>query len=221
MSEALTRIIESVKEKRLILLDLDNTLYAYAPCHRAGLAAATAAYLRDFDGSKSEEAFIAAYDQGRRAVHQRLSGTASSHSRLLYFQAALEEINPELSETLALDLESAYWNGYLESMALAPWCMGFFEFCRREGKRVTIVTNLTTQIQMQKLRKLGIEGHIDCLVSSEEIGIEKPDPRIFEYALQKVGGGSDEAIIVGDDQRSDSSSSIAYIHCDSNGLLSV
>ncbi len=74
---------------------------------------------------------------------------------------------------------------------------------------------------VQKLRKLGIEGHIDCLVSSEEIGIEKPDPRIFEYALQKVGGGSDEAIIVGDDQRSDSSSSIAYIHCDSNGLLSV
>jgi len=39
---------------------------------------------------------------------------------------------------------------------------------------------------------------LDVVVSSAEVGLRKPDPRIFELALARVGVAADEAVHVGD-----------------------
>lgn len=51
--------------------------------------------------------------------------------------------------------------------------------------------------------ELGVAPYLDALVTSEEVGAEKPDPRMFNAALEKVGILPGEAVHVGDQYHSD------------------
>jgi putative hydrolase of the HAD superfamily len=44
---------------------------------------------------------------------------------------------------------------------------------------------------------------VDVLVVSEEAGVSKPHPRIFEIALERAGAGPPEAVMLGDSWRND------------------
>ena len=61
-----------------------------------------------------------------------------------------------------------------------------------------IVTNGKNDIQRGKLRHLEVRSHIPHVVISENVGREKPDPRIFEHALDLAGVPASEALFVGD-----------------------
>jgi putative hydrolase of the HAD superfamily len=50
---------------------------------------------------------------------------------------------------------------------------------------------------------LGIAEHFDVIVISSHAGSAKPDPRIFESALQRLGVDRAEAIHVGDSEPED------------------
>ncbi len=47
-------------------------------------------------------------------------------------------------------------------------------------------------------RKLGLEPYLDFVVSSEEVGANKPAPAIFLAAVEKAGVKASEAVHVGD-----------------------
>ncbi len=49
----------------------------------------------------------------------------------------------------------------------------------------------------------GLAGQFDPLLISSEVGLEKPDKRIFELALEKAGADPDECIYVGDNYYDD------------------
>ena len=53
---------------KALLVDIDNTVYAYAPCHAAGLEAARALAGSRHAAWRSNEAFLAAYHLARREV---------------------------------------------------------------------------------------------------------------------------------------------------------
>ena len=44
----------------------------------------------------------------------------------------------------------------------------------------------------------GLTGYFDMALASLVEGVEKPDPRLFEIALEKLGARADETIHVGD-----------------------
>ena len=67
-----------------ILLDTDNTLYEYDPANKAALNATYKKLNHKFGISKKD--FTIYYGKARDDVKLRLGSTASSHSRLLYFQ---------------------------------------------------------------------------------------------------------------------------------------
>ena len=71
-----------------IFLDIDNTIYRYDMSHIPALEAVKNKIISKF--SISNEDFEIAYNDARFAVKKRLTRTASSHSRLLYFQQMLE-----------------------------------------------------------------------------------------------------------------------------------
>ena len=52
-------------------------------------------------------------------------------------------------------------------------------------------------------RKLGLEPYLDFVVTSEEAGVDKPNPGIFQLALQRAGVGASAAIHVGDQYKID------------------
>jgi FMN phosphatase YigB (HAD superfamily) len=51
---------------------------------------------------------------------------------------------------------------------------------------------------MGRLREFGILDAFSVVVSSQEVGLTKPDPRIFAHALSIAGCSPEQATMVGD-----------------------
>ena len=48
------------------------------------------------------------------------------------------------------------------------------------------------------LQGLGLGRHLDFVIDSSQVGVEKPDPRIFRIALERAGMAATDAVYVGD-----------------------
>ncbi len=68
----------------------------------------------------------------------------------------------------------------------------------RSEYRLGLVTNGPADLQREKLRRSGLEGRFGSVVISREVGMMKPEPRIFRIALEQLGVGPSDAVMVGD-----------------------
>jgi putative hydrolase of the HAD superfamily len=76
------------------------------------------------------------------------------------------------------------------------------EACLIKLKKLSIKTAIITDglpiKQYEKILRLGLEELIDLVVISDEIGIRKPNPKLFDYCLKKFQLKGEETIYVGD-----------------------
>ena len=91
-----------------------------------------------------------------------------------------------------------YWNAVFAKMTLRPGVAEFLDELRAAGVKVAICTNMLADIQMEKLEYLGIADKVDCLVTSEEAGVDKPGSAIFWLAMHKCRCLPEETVMVGD-----------------------
>ncbi len=68
---------------------------------------------------------------------------------------------------------------------------------RERGLRLAVVSNAEGQVA-RDLEAAGYRGLFDAVVDSHLVGVEKPDPRIFAIALERVGTAPEHAVHVGD-----------------------
>ncbi len=176
-----------------ILLDLDNTLYDYDTCHKPALGACVE--FISYELNLPIDTVLGAYKEGRAQINKELHGQGASHSRLLYFQRINEILGFKPCRS-ALKAERIYWEVFLNKMTYRPGAEAFLSAV--SAIPVAIVTDLTAQIQFRKLMHLNLDNRISAVVTSEESGAEKPDPRIFQLALQKLGLSADQVCVVGD-----------------------
>ena len=180
------------------LLDLDGTLYDYSAAHKAALARSLSVISGRFsiEPGRAEALYLASREQ----VHRRLSGTAASHNRLLYFQLLLESagINPL---KYSLEITEEYWHEFLENMRLRDGAEEFLDAAGKAG--ICLLTDLTADIQHRKVLKLDLQDRVGSMVTSEEAGAEKPAPAIFLAGLEKLGIPAAQACMVGDDWEKD------------------
>lgn len=181
---------------RGVLCDLDDTLYAYDPCNKAGYAAARLLASGRFD--VPEAVFDEYWKAGRNMVHHDLAPFAAGHSRLLYAQKLAEKHFGFTHPAFTLEVEEAYWSTFLEHMTWNPEAEDFLQTVADAGLEVCIVTDLTAQIQLRKWLKLNLGRYARYMVSSEEAGYEKPSPIIYKLALNKMGMQPSEVIMIGD-----------------------
>jgi FMN phosphatase YigB (HAD superfamily) len=181
-----------------VVFDLDNTFYAYDDAHRAAMDAterrAGAAL------GVAPRQFSEAFGTARKEIKAVLGATASSHSRLLYFQRAIELLGMKTRVSLALDLEQTYWRTFLLAVRLRPGAVDFVMDVRAIGAATAILTDLTAQIQFRKIVFLGLEGLFDFVVTSEEAGADKSGLRPFALMKEKLALPAGATIwMVGDD----------------------
>ena len=70
--------------------------------------------------------------------------------------------------------------------------------------RLSIVTNGLKDVQDNRIRKSIIAKYFDDIVVSEEVMVSKPDPKIFEHALNNINHtDKSNVLIVGDSLTSD------------------
>lgn len=183
-----------------IIFDLDDTLYDYHTPHSLALKNVIDHFRQEFK-IESDEA-MAAFKKARKMTHSDLNGQAASHNRLLYFQKMLETVcrNP-LDH--ALDLYNIYWDSFLDKMVLFDGVMSLLEHEKSKGTKMCILTDLTAHIQFRKLKRLGLNHYLDILITSEEVGHDKPHPLMFKRALEKLKSNKVETIMIGDNWEKD------------------
>ena len=187
---------------RVILFDLDDTLFDHQHCSRAGLVAVQKTHSGQIAGSIDE--VESAYSELLEQWHEKvLDGSMSiDESRIERFRVLLSS-----EQSVATDNESqaaarCYRDAYDAAYRPVP---GSIELLQRikAAHPIGIVTNHVTSEQVKKIATIGVEPFVDELVVSEEVGVAKPDSRIFEAALLRLGGTPDEAVMIGDSWSSD------------------
>ena len=61
-----------------------------------------------------------------------------------------------------------------------------------------ILSNGFQELQSQKMATTGLSKYFKRLILSDEIGINKPNPELFHYALQVSGARKESCIMIGD-----------------------
>lgn len=68
---------------------------------------------------------------------------------------------------------------------------------RSAGLRLGVVSNSDGRVA-EALRAAGLSDYFDVVIDSSLVGVEKPDPRIFQAALDALAVGPEESLYVGD-----------------------
>lgn len=72
-----------------------------------------------------------------------------------------------------------------------------FEALQELGLGIGILSNWGTHLRAV-LRRFGLDRYAQFVIVSAEVGIAKPDPRIFHLAIAKAGSPPDRLLYVGD-----------------------
>ena len=191
---------ERSDQRSAVLLDLDDTLLqSDQGFQRAARATATALTGggRDVDVDVLKHAFIAASDrvwQAKTAV-QKWQGTDESEWKQLWNEALTavggrERIDP-------CDAATLFRDNLRQSYALYPDARPTLETLAGRFK-LAIITNGGSTRQRQKIEATGLNSYFDAILVSGEVGVGKPDPRVFERALSMLDVPPHRAVHVGD-----------------------
>lgn len=169
------------KRPEAIIFDVGDTLISVARYERReGIRALLAEAENGWDGDIEDlvgrgqeldrelEARCAArnLEYSQRAFHRLLYGTSGIRFRIGDAEA-----------------ERLYWDEAL-SFELEPGVVEGLEAVRRGGYRMAIISNTTfsAEVITSELEKQGIAGYFELVLTSADLGIRKPDSRIFHTA---------------------------------------
>jgi putative hydrolase of the HAD superfamily len=72
------------------------------------------------------------------------------------------------------------------------------------GAKLGLCSNFShAETALRVIEEAGLRSHLDTVVISDEVGIRKPRPEIFEATLRALDVGAEETVHVGDDLRAD------------------
>ena len=91
--------------------------------------------------------------------------------------------------------------------------------------KMHIITNGFQEVQYRKLQNSKLLPFFDQVITSEKVGVKKPNPVIFEYALKLTGAGAHESVMIGDNFEADILGAINVgmqaIFCKFNGEIAT
>lgn len=79
----------------------------------------------------------------------------------------------------------------------------FLGYLKDRGYRLGVLSNGFREVQYDKMRSGAIDGYFDVVVLSDEIEVNKPDRRLYDYALVKASSGDRVNVMIGDNVETD------------------
>ncbi|MEO7020510.1 MAG: HAD-IA family hydrolase [Ktedonobacteraceae bacterium] len=189
---------------KAVFFDLDDTLFDHLHSTRQGLQTICRAYPKL--QQHPIDALFADYTRLLDEVHLRvLEGSLTiDEARVERFRrffllhgSDIENIPTAIEHAARLHRET-----YQANRQVVVGAVPLLEHLHGKVKIVVVTNNVVVE-QIEKLRYLKLDHFIDELVVSEETGFIKPDPRIFQIALQRVGYGAEEVVMIGDAWKAD------------------
>ena len=114
------------------------------------------------------------------------------------FDAIDFEVNDEMIHLLSVE----YITYLADYNALFENAIPVLEYLKKRYE-MHIITNGFEEVQHRKIRNSNLLPFFDHIITSEKVGVKKPNPEIFEYALDITGAGAQESIMIGDNFEAD------------------
>ena len=132
---------------------------------------------------------------GKSEAVRAIRGFAPAFRRAVW-QGALARSGVS-DAALAEELERTYIRVRRSAETIDPDAEGVLAAVSR-GRRLALVTNGAGDVQREKLSRTPFQRYFSEVVISVEVGVGKPDPRIFEIALERLDVRAQDAVMVGD-----------------------
>ena len=179
----------------IVLLDFGGTLDADGVPWSARFFAS----YRNAGGAVSEDAFALAFRETDQAL-ARLPGIRDLGLRDMI--AAQSVLLADLMPARTPDIRRVGETFYHESVATIERNRSVLENLRSDGYRLGLVANFTGNLN-RCLEELELTSYFAAVADSGVIGWAKPDRRIFDAALDQIGGRDGTCWMVGDNPDAD------------------
>ena len=210
---------------KAVLFDLYNTLVTYDPPREE----IEAKILKDFGIEVSPEALLRPILTADEFIYQEharssISKRSKEETMALYTQyhgILLKEAGLEASKEVILGILGKWMNFNLKTV-LYDDVVPALTNLKERGLILGLISNVDRDIA-PLYQGLGLSAWLQVMVTSQEVGFNKPHPEIFQAALKQAGIKPAEAIYVGDQYQTDvvgaSKAGMLGILLDRNGFF--
>ncbi|HEY8317265.1 MAG TPA: HAD family hydrolase [Amnibacterium sp.] len=183
----------------VVLFDLDDTLFRHREAVEEGVLATLAAMERPADAPDETEEQARWRELEERHYHRYLAGELDYQGqRRARVRDFLAPYGAELDDPAAEAWFEEYSSRYRAAFRLHADALPCLDDLARHGLRFGIITNGDLAFQTAKLHALGITERFEQVITSGELGVAKPDRRIFAMAAERFGVPPDACAYVGD-----------------------
>ena len=209
---------------RAVLFDLDNTLLLEDESTERALRE-TCAAIAGRTGADVEILAAAAHEAAQELFRESATFAYAEAMGIWWGEALWGEFLGDSAGLRALqkfvpDFRRRVWSRVLASLrivddALVDAAANAFRSARRTTQlvdpdadavvrdlvrdhRLALVTNGAPDVQREKLSHTALAPSFEAMIISAEIGVGKPDPRIFEAALAALDVAPEDAVMIGD-----------------------
>jgi putative hydrolase of the HAD superfamily len=188
-----------VRDIEAVLFDLDDTLHddTYAYQTAAEEVAHEVAAEHGIDALALKAAYVAEAEGFWKQLSADTLQTKLSQVRERLWQSALETVGIA-DATLARRSARNYSDYRKKHFVPYPGAVDLLRSLRAGGKKLGIVTNGMSETHHEKIALLRIGEFFDAIFIADEVGMIKPDPRLFAHACATLGSAPQRCAMVGD-----------------------
>jgi HAD superfamily hydrolase (TIGR01549 family) len=192
-----------MRDLRAVLFDLDDTLHddTLAFTSAADEVAREVAAEHGVDALALKDAYVAEAEgfwkrlTAEQVQELLVSKLSSLRSRL--WGTALSSVG--LDDPLLAERSATNYNLYrTKYFALFPGALDLLKRLKTAGKKLGLVTNGVSETHREKIALLEVTEYFDAIFLADEVGMVKPDPRLFAHACEKLGARPAATAMVGD-----------------------
>ena len=188
---------------KTVFVDLDDTIWDFTANSKVAMRKVYAKY--HLEGQCPYEQFIESYLR-----HNSELWTLYHHGKITKdyliserFRVAFEESGIKIADpALPVQFNDDYLETIVQCDKVVDGAHHLLEHLKRRGP-VYVLSNGFENLQYRKLRSGKLDKYIDKLILSDDIGVTKPDRRLFDYALQVVNGNPSTTVMIGDNYDAD------------------
>jgi putative hydrolase of the HAD superfamily len=185
---------------RAILFDIDDTLCATTGFARRARRNAVRAMIAAGVRADPEQVYA--------ELEEVIAEFSSNYEH--HFDKLLLRLEPRATEHLNRALVvaagvAAYHDTKFRELKPFPGVHELLHDLAAAGLRLGVITHGLTVKQAEKLVRLKLVGYLDpeAIFISDQIGISKPNPKLYASALRSLGLAANETMYVGDNPRND------------------
>ena len=178
-----------------IFFDLDHTLWDF---DKNSELAFEQIFKNDFPEIKIE-AFIEAYIPINQLCWKLYQNDKITHNELRYkrLKDSFNQINYTISDYEIEKIAVDYLTFLPENIHLFDGAIAILEYLQPKYN-LHIITNGFAEVQEKKLTNAKIRHYFKTITNSENAGFKKPNPIIFDYAINSANAKKENSIMIGD-----------------------